>query len=371
MAAVDANLPGLKPIKNRLIDWILRVIPWLMLVFLFPIVWPSNPFRIPGRVMFYTGYIAAGVALVIFRLALTKIFPCFASLYQRGILESRAEGKSAPPVMEYHQFCHHLEEDLNHRRSQWIMAVLFVVLVSSWFFYRRPFSTLQRPILLVGFVVEMILSFLIGFLAWRMLAVGRAVWNLPASFTLKLDVLHPDKCGGLEPLGNLCLWNALIISCAGIYIGGWLAVEPKSTLWEQAQAYRPVFQLLLGIPMTMAVITFFLPLMQTHLEMVVRKREIQIRLDEMAQKISAADDDLLRKAEDLGADEVELKMKNLAIMRKVYDQYQYIPEWPVNFNLLTKFCLSQTVPVLSLIGISEPIVKAVGDLIKLVQVPGS
>ena len=61
---------------------------------------------------------------------------------------------------------------------------------------------------------------MIGLMAWRMAVVTYMIREIGKRFELSIQFGNPDKCGGLESLGNLCLWNSLVMSIPGLYITG-------------------------------------------------------------------------------------------------------------------------------------------------------
>lgn len=364
-----------EPVQIRPLRKFMQLAPWIMLAFLPLVAWPTNPLKIPGQVMFYTGFIAAGLALAAFNILMGKLYSTFNCLNQRGILSKlREDGTSyleADFQAEYKKFLYELGWALNHK-NQWIMAVFFMVLVLTWYLYGRPISSFAtKPILIVGVLVEILISFMIGFMAWRMVVVSFKVWKLPSHFSLNLNINHPDQCGGMEPLGNLCLWNALIISCAGVYLGGWIAIGPNTAFRDEALVYTPIFRGLLLIPVSLAIISFILPLWNTHRVMVEKKKEIQFQLDDLVRKIYKEERELLELADRLTPDEVEKRIQKIETKRKIYVQNQKIPTWPISLSIFGKFIASQIVPVFSLVGIAEPIIKLFGNIRQIITGLGS
>jgi hypothetical protein len=363
-----------QPISIKPIRQFIQLSPWLMLVFLPLIVWPSNPLHIPGQVMFYTGYIAAGLALVAFNKLMDKISSTFDTLYQRGILAQLIYGDETAPDGSFPAIFAKFRQDFAgalNSHGQWIAAVVFILLVLTWYLWQRSINVvMQKPILIVGILVEILISFMIGLMAWRMLVVSIQVWRLPKSFRLNLNANHPDQCGGLEPLGNLCLWNALIIACAGVYLGGWIAIGPSTIFRAEILAYKPVFQALLIIPIAVALVSFFLPLGSTHRVMLAKKAELLYQLHELDQRIFKEDLELLTLADQMDPEEGDRRIKKLEMMRKIYTTHQKIPVWPINLSMLSKFVASQVIPVLSLVGVAEPVAKLLSGLVQILSGSG-
>lgn len=361
----------LNPIRSPVLAWVVKIVPILMVLALPLILWDKSPLVVPGKEMFSTGLFAAAVALFAFQVLMERISTIFSTLWRRGSIAGvMGQNKSAKEVLaSYHQFIAEMENQLNSK-YQWIMGVVFALLVLVW--YLPILINLGNGfIILLGLVVETFIALLIGVVVWRMVFISWQVWRLPERYELEIQVVHPDQCGGLEPLGNLCLWNALILAVAGIYLGGWISIGPNTQFSNYAVTYGPIFSVLLIVPIILSFVTFLLPLWTTHLVMVRKKAEIQIRLDELAKAIYAESNVLLDKTDELNFTEGDERNKRLSLMRTIYSQHQKIPTWPINTNIISKFAAAQAMPVLSFVGIADPVVKVLGELIKIVVQAGT
>jgi hypothetical protein len=352
-----------------------------MLVAVPIIAWPSNPLGIPGQFLFSTGFVAATLALFFFQVLMQRISEIFEVLWRRGVIANSTQPSNnlAPShgvrsqrlntaqrtvlFEKYRTFVKKTEGNLNSK-GQWIMATIFIALVLTWYLNTFSFRVFKEPILIVGILAEVIIGTVIGLMAWRMIIIGTRVWRLPQRFDLVIQSGHPDQCGGLEPLGNLCLWNALIITMAGLYLGGWIAIGPSTPYRSLAISYAPIFRQLLVIPIILSFVSFFIPLWSTHRVMVAKKNEIESQLDELTQSIYRESRELLNSADRLDLVETEKRLKNMGFMREIYSQNQRIPAWPINVAILSKFLASQAIPVLSVLGIAEPIASMVAGLLQ-------
>jgi hypothetical protein len=160
---------------------------------------------------------------------------------------------------------------------------------------------------------------------------------------------------GLEPLGDLCLWDALIVSFAAIYLGSWLIVSPD-------YAYLIGFFHLLWILVPFAAIGFVLPLWNTHKVMVAKRKELLDKLDELAEQIGDEWRDVLESVHKLTPDESGEKLKRLELMQQIYHKQKKARVWPINTSIGVKFATSQVVPLLGLTGLGPKIVDAISGL---------
>ena len=197
-----------------------------------------------------------------------------------------------------------------------------------------------------------------------MLVIGVQVWKLGKKFDLNPQLGHPDNCGGLEPLGNLCLWNALILALPGVFLGGWIILGP-STKYDDI--YTSLFYKLLLIPMSWAAISFFLPLWSVHQILLAKREAIRLHLDQLGRSIDQMAHQMLDRAHELEPDESEKMAKKLELMRQTYQQNKDYPVWPFNYEILKKQALSQIVQVLSLTGLVKPILDAVKIVVDLLN----
>lgn len=234
------------------------------------------------------------------------------------------------------------------------MGLFFALLVLTWDW---------------SLVIEFFIAFIIGLMAWRMAITSIKIWQFGKKFFLKPQAEHDDGCGGLEPLGNLCLWNALIITIPGIFLGGWIIVgqSAKYSLLPEAytfmaKSYTPLFFKLLLIPLVFAIISFLLPLWSIHHAMVTSRAAKQRELDQLSYEINQLDSKLLSQVDKLDPQESEKMVKKLELMQQTYQKNRFIPIWPFNTRIIVKFITSQAVPLLGLTGLGQPILKVIGSL---------
>src|SRR5262249_37556209 len=123
------------------------------------------------------------------------------------------------------------------------------------------------------------------------------VSRLGARFDFHLRLQHPDHSGGLRPLGDLCLTNALILSVPGIYLAAWLIVIPGFGADHNRYAvYVPYYEVLLAVIFGLALITFALPLYAVHRAMLRQRDRLQGPLYELGARIDALTRSMLAEA---------------------------------------------------------------------------
>lgn len=373
---VSDALETFKPIQNYVFFVVLRYLPSFILLFAVGEVVIGNC-TLADNSMYYSGLLSSAISLLFFSSLIKQIPYTLGTLWNRKIIGLRDEALSdsgeikmdstlktdsnSPSKLEkqYVIFIRKFQDLLNSP-YQWVFALAFSALPFSWYDNRWSFNEK---------ITEHLIAFVIGFMAWRMIITGIQVWQLGRKFDINVQLGHPDECGGLAPLGNLCLWNALILSVAGIFLGGWIIIMP-STQYIDVSIYGDVssrFYKLLLIPVGWAVVSFFIPLWSVHNVLVAKREEVQLQLNQIGQKINQLSHEILDRCQELGPEESEKISKKLAILQRTYQQYKNYPVWPFNADLIKKLTLSQTVQLLSLTGLGQPILKVVKIIVDTIN----
>jgi hypothetical protein len=390
---------GIRTVQSRWLARFLRILPWLALIVALAVLFLGKLIRVGGPQIFGTGVITVVVVLFAFQTLLARVPQTFAALWRRKLIlaktdspepELDVDGKqsldSHEQAEKYVQYVDEFEKLLNHRKGQWAMVIAFELLVNLWLGFlnlRFLAALLGGRVGLIPFaelVFDMSLAALIAPMAWRLIIIGLQIWRLPDKFDLRVQFEHPDQCGGLEPLGNLCLWNILIISLPLVFLGGWLLIARSDTssfsfhdtaLWEsiqrQAKAYADVYTQLLWTLVPFTIIGFILPLWNTHRVMVEKKQEILTRLDEHIENITNEWNAAVDKIGNLSTAEGNDKLARLEFARQIYERQKRLPVWPFNLNIFLKFASTQILPLLSLTSLGPGVIKILSFLIDLIS----
>jgi hypothetical protein len=321
-------------------------------------------------VFYYSGIATAAISLLIFQILLQRIPEAFRTLWNRNVIAGKANLHEEQPSTDavpadveaqYQQFIDRLSLLLNDPR-QIIVGIICGLSGASWIFYNIDTSDLTsattqfiHPFFIVQFLIGFGIGYVVGLQVWRMIIIGYQIRQLSKEFDLTLQLGHPDGCAGLAPLGNLCLWNALIVSPAGIDLGGWLIFGNTS--------YQGLLYFLLFVVMVIASVSFFAPLWNVHQIMLAKRDAVRQQLDQLGESINHLTRELLDRVDELDPSESEKLAKKLDRMRQTYLDNQQISTWPFNTRTLAKFITSQLVPLLSLTGLGEPIKEVIFRLV--------
>ena len=217
--------------------------------------------------------------------------------------------------------------------------------------------------LLLTMLAEALLGFALGLVLWRMLVVAIKVRELGDRFDLRVQLNHPDRCGGFRPLGDLCLWNALLVTVPAIFLGIWVVLAP--TLLDATgnvlygSRYVALHGAFLVILAVLAPVTFLAPLWSIHGEMLRESTRLRAEVDQAGQQIDRLSRQLLEVSNEMSADEAAAIAHDLEIRQENYKRTEHIPTWPIDLNLALKFGTSQVIPLLGLTGLSAPLVDAI------------
>jgi hypothetical protein len=214
-------------------------------------------------------------------------------------------------------------------------------------------------------IITPILGFLVGLLAWRVGIIAFYIGKIGERFPLKIQVNHPDRCGGLKPLGDLALNLAVIILIPSIFLSVWgfiNSISKDPSLQVYVVLWSGYFRQLLVVLSILSLFAFIQPLYKIHQSMETNARKIQSELDLLGQSIETASFELRTQAHTLSSQQVEEKLRSIEFMKKVYEENSRIPTWPFDWKTFAQFAGAQVIPLLSLQGTSGPIIDIVRNL---------
>jgi len=363
--AIAVRLVAFRPIHGPALRVAALAMPWVVLAAVAGLL--IAPPRDP---MFISGVLAAAVAGFLFQVLLNELPEILHKLWRRGVL---APWPGAGPESEadlggtYLAFIDRLDRYLNSRLS-WacglgIAGALFMSFParfshgSAWWWH--PLRWLVDPVTagawayLGSVTLQLVLAFVLGLLLWRMAVIAVMVARLGSTFEFDLRLQHPDHSGGLRPLGDLCLTNALILSAPAIFLAGWLIVIPGfGADHNRYGAYVPYYESLLVVVFGLAVVAFALPLYAVHRGMLRQRARLQEPLYELGARIDELTRTLLAEARTGAADRLDQLRREQETLAQIYGATSDIPTWPFDRAILRKFTIAQFIPLLSLTGIA-------------------
>jgi hypothetical protein len=215
-------------------------------------------------------------------------------------------------------------------------------------------------------IVAVPLGYILGLLFWRVGVIAIFISKLGRRFDIRIQINHPDKCGGLKPIGNLTLVIALLILIPAIFLSFWgftniFLNSTSGAIYEQL--WSGLFRQWLVFLSVLAFVVFLWPLYSIHRQMRIQSYSYFDELNDLALRIDTLSTELRTQADTLSLEQGEDKLKTMEFLDRVYKENNRIPTWPIDWKIIIKFSSAQIVPVLSILGTSETIIKLVESLL--------
>ncbi len=337
-AQVDDALAEFKPVAYPLYAWIARNFWWVVLVslpvdflvFFWGDLSPSLSSVLQLTRLRYalllSPHLLAAIGAFQAREVLYRVPETLRRLWNRRVISAPAVGDDVDRefcayVNSFHDILDPTKPGRSSLNGAFAVAngvafaglfyLLYPALGIPWTFPKAFLSLGPAGIAFVAdFFMELIAAFILGVYAWRIIVIAWSLRQLGSKFRLRIQIGHPDNCGGLRPVGDLCFSIGSIWGTVGL-----------------------------------AMFTFFFPLYEVHRDMLRVKPNFQARLDEITVRQSelaqqVADPAVSGDPTKVAAIEVEL-----ADLAKAYEHNSPIPTWPVETTVVRKFIITQLVPL--------------------------
>lgn len=199
--------------------------------------------------------------------------------------------------------------------------------------------------------------------SWSIYVTARHLKHIDKWFTLKMQPSHPDRCGGLKPVGSFCFDLALPLFIGGIMfailgIGGLLLLSTGvmerlySSFSLDFQVFNAsfvygstVFLFVVVTPLT--AFTYFAPLSGIHQLMLKSKREAE---DAFAVRVADLEN-IIRTHTTITSEIEQAKAakERLEILQVVNPEKTGFPVWPFRPSLVIKLFSPQIVSAVGFI----------------------
>lgn len=209
------------------------------------------------------------------------------------------------------------------------LCLLFIVIGSMAGiprFLAAFFSPAAVIVLYATLLTGLLWLFMVGQLSWVFYVTGKHIGDLTRKFSIRIRPGHPDKCGGLKPLGDVCFEAAMPL------IGGGLILSIIPILgWDIDRVLglmaTTIIFVLIG-PLT--ALTVFLPLWNIHVEMAGQKRAHEDSFAAQAMTL----EQIIRSQTDEKGDlrKAETAREKLEILQTVNPEKLPYPVWPFRFT---------------------------------------
>jgi ABC-type multidrug transport system fused ATPase/permease subunit len=319
-----------------------------------------------------TAFLCVVVDLFITRELFNRTPAALLTLWTRHIFQAETKRRSLD--VEFVDYLHRFEAMLRHPLMHALGIVFSIIGVFSTYIVLTALRSGTNPfsnVVLTRFITELRIlylpmSYFVGILAWKVGVIAIFVYHLGNHFSFKIQSNHPDRCGGLKPLGDLCLLVALLLLVPAIYYSVWgfinaFNADPSLNTYA---LWTLNFRTILFALIVLTFLIFFLPLSSIHNQMVKCKQEIQDELDQLSQVMDNILEELRTQATTVSPQQGEEKLMSMRFIQKVYEENSSVPTWPFDWKTIARFSVAQAFPLLSLVGTSGPVIEVVKSLLK-------
>jgi hypothetical protein len=323
--------------------------------------------------LYLTGGLASIVAILFIRTLFEQFPQILLLIWRRNILRPKHKENSFDPTVASPEtkemflgFVQDISKKMNH--SVGTLCGILGVLVAIWLIWlldidilKEIFTNFRASALWYGIMTfvrltYLIFGFVVGVVGWRILVIANTVSSLGKLFNFDLQINHPDGCGGLRPIGDLCLKLAYVISPLPILLGSWLIFInffDIRFLRMTPENIDPLSStiIFLAIPTAiLCLLVFFAPLGSIHTAMLRAKSELQIELDNISREIHQLSSSLLKKANDLAPQQGTPLEEKIEFLKRVYARNSQIPTWPYRSTHVWGLISTQIIPSLGVIS---------------------
>ncbi len=203
------------------------------------------------------------------------------------------------------------------------------------------------------------------------------IHRIPVFFELNIQPVHPDQCGGFKAVGDLCLRMVYVVLVPTLFVCFWLIVSKHVPLDPDLRkllpgyvlnlGFRTPIKILLGLLAVTGVAVFFWPMYTVHRLMLIERAELQQTLDAIARRIHQLNQDILTTPSFMSADDRKKALTDIGSLKELYERTRKVPTWPFERSVALKFISTQTIPILSLMGLGGPLGVIAEIVLKLFQ----
>ena len=195
-----------------------------------------------------------------------------------------------------------------------------------------------------------------GIIGWRVLMIARQLAKLGTKFEVNLQLNHPDGCGGMSPIGGLCLILTYCLIPFPLLVGIWLLfvnfLDPADLQLQSIHVayFLPTLQALIVPLVAIDFLGFFYPPISIHNSMIRAKYNLHARLDRISQQINVLHATLLTDAINIAPQDGRLLEEKIDFLKRVYNRFMPIPTWPYKGGHLISLTTAQLIPIIAMLS---------------------
>lgn len=347
---------------------------------------PRYTLRWVEVIFFLFGLIVLTIELYVTRDFFENIPRTFQELVERKVIKGLS--KNSLTAQKFISFLNDFESKLNNRAPLimgGVVEILILIANQRSLLFPIIFLPKNYPVaaLVINFLTIFIPMTIAGYAMsvalWKCFVTGYFVHKFSTIFDISVLPSHPDKAGGLKPLGDLIFSLALILIVASLALSIITIAGPinESIYKLLVSIYSPTYEVIapfylystvwgakvsLGIVLILSIVSFLLPLTSTHRRMRNEKIALLSSLTAIGNKIA----ELEKQSKKINLD---YKLRNeifeeINSLSKIYDRAYKTPIWPFDRDILLKFFTPQVISLLSLLGVIQPVIDAISSWVK-------
>ena len=233
---------------------------------------------------------------------------------------------------------------LRNKSSQ-LMIILFTMLGVTLNFYQNLhaepiWSNASVPLLVLRYLVWLLPSaYVIVTILIRYISYVQVLQLVLKD--VKLHPLHPDRAGGLLPLGRYALTSTYPLAVAG-------SMAAMALYWSRDNAgpEQVIFYFAASIVyIVFAPWMFFAPLSSAHNAMLKAKKDLKAKISRQFDN----DYSLAYNEVSGSASQLKEKLDKLEQLQKMESMAESFPVWPFDIQIIRRFTLTMFSPVLGVL----------------------
>lgn len=293
---------------------------------------------------FYSLLVVVPCVFVLLIHFLKSIPDTFVNLWENKVIQGKTESKML--IEQYNVQLKTIETKINNKNHFRVIYIsTFIIILLSLYGYHKTL-TLEYPVVtsydtrffplsgIVFYATAIFLAYLVIPTLYKGVRLIFLPRKLHRTFGIRVRPLHPDGCGGLKSLGDLCIRFDYIFLVGAV--GSALRL-----FFSEGGEFELYFYFFLVYAF---LVTFFFlyPLWPVHNVMKAQKYHLLNRLNE---RLDPAYQEIAESA-DISVENLE-KLEKMDI---IYRRVNGMPVWPFDTGGLLRFLTTVFVPLLSILA---------------------
>ncbi len=301
-------------------------------------------------IAFYTYFFSAAIVMGYYSWVPRGIMKVLNALFENGVIGNPIPHKEQILNSKEEAYKDFIKEVNNSISARWIPLFSILISLTATFGIMLPsylvigeHSYYTADKIGLGLALLFIFLALFAVICCLIFTLLGIIWfnKLFKSFMMNIRPLHPDRSGGLAPLGNFALNLSYLIAMIGLLF----VISPlqRTFLTTRSVQYFLTTDLWIGLGAytIFGPITFFAPLAVAHSAMAHAKSQAILLIASSFEKEYSEIKSILEN----NVTALSKKIKTLEEIQKFHDMTMKFPVWPFNTSNLVRFGTSFISPL--------------------------